>query len=221
MQKARIGSTFGVLLGMPLTTAILLAAVVTTAYTMLGGMWSVAYTDIFQLAIVAIGLCVALPFVLEGAGGIHHAWATYIAARPEGGGIVPPWQAHTELWNTASAISWWDTSVMLMCGGIPWNCYFQRVLSCRSPRAARGQSIALGRADDCVHGAAAADGHIGVRLSVAAGHESRACTRHPPTRCRCCSCTRCRASSVCSGSPRSSARSVRASARRSCPPDRC
>src|SRR6266540_1088402 len=33
-----IGSTFGVLLGMSLTNAILLAAVVTTAYTMLGGM---------------------------------------------------------------------------------------------------------------------------------------------------------------------------------------
>jgi high affinity choline transporter 7 len=33
---------------------------------------------------------------------------------------------------------------MLVCGGIPWNCYFQRVLSCRSPRAAQGQSIASG-----------------------------------------------------------------------------
>ena len=60
-----IGSTFGVLLGMDLTSAILLSAVVTTAYTVLGGMWSVAYTDIFQLAIVAIGLCVALPYILE------------------------------------------------------------------------------------------------------------------------------------------------------------
>src|SRR4029077_19067986 len=69
-----VGSTFGVLLKMELTTAILLAAVVTTAYTMLGGMWSVAYTDIFQLAIVAIGLCVALPYVLEGAGGLRHGW---------------------------------------------------------------------------------------------------------------------------------------------------
>jgi solute carrier family 5 (high affinity choline transporter), member 7 len=139
-----VGSTFGVLLGMNLTTAILLAAVVTTAYTMLGGMWSVAYTDIFQLAIVAIGLCVALPFVLAGAGGLHHAWDVYLAARPEGGGIVPPWQPHTDLWNRASVIGWWDTSAMLMCGGIPWNCYFQRVLSCRSPRAARGQSMLSG-----------------------------------------------------------------------------
>jgi len=139
-----VGSTFGVLLGMKLTTAILLAAVVTTAYTMLGGMWSVAYTDIFQLSIVAIGLCVALPFVLAGAGGFRHAWDVYIAARPEGGGIIPPLAAHTALWDRASVIAWWDTSVMLMCGGIPWNCYFQRVLSCRSPRAARGQSILSG-----------------------------------------------------------------------------
>jgi len=62
-----IGSTFGVLLGMPLTTAILLSAVVTTAYTVLGGMWSVAYTDIFQLGLVALGLAAALPYVLDGA----------------------------------------------------------------------------------------------------------------------------------------------------------
>jgi solute carrier family 5 (high affinity choline transporter), member 7 len=139
-----VGSTFGVLLGMKLTTAILLAAVVTTAYTMLGGMWSVAYTDIFQLSIVAIGLCVALPFVLNGAGGFHHAWTTYVAARPEGAGLIPPWRPHTTLWTHASVIGWWDTSVMLMLGGIPWNCYFQRVLSCRTPLAARGQSIVSG-----------------------------------------------------------------------------
>src|SRR5580765_4892611 len=139
-----VGSTFGVLLGMNLTAAILLAAVVTTTYTMLGGMWSVAYTDIFQLAIVAIGLCVALPYILAAAGGLHHAWSVYLAARPEGGGIVPPWQPHTALWDRASVIGWWDTSVMLVCGGIPWNCYFQRVLSCRSPRAARGQSMLSG-----------------------------------------------------------------------------
>src|SRR5262252_1404937 len=139
-----VGSTFGVLLGMNLTTAILLAAVVTTAYTMLGGMWSVAYTDIFQLTIVAIGLCVALPYVLQGAGGLRHAWDAYVSARPEGGGVVPPWQPHTDLWNRASVVGWWDTSVMLMCGGVPWNCYFQRVLSCRSPRAARGQSMLSG-----------------------------------------------------------------------------
>src|SRR5580765_1783707 len=85
-----IGSTFGVLLGMTLTSAILLSAVVTTAYTVLGGMWSVAYTDVFQLGLVAIGPPAALPFVLEGAGGLSHAWMTYVTARPDGSGVMPP-----------------------------------------------------------------------------------------------------------------------------------
>ena len=139
-----IGSTFGVLLGMDLTSAILLSAVVTTAYTVLGGMWSVAYTDIFQLALVAIGLAAALPFVLDGAGGVQQAWMTYVAARPDGSGVIPSLQPHGGLWTTASVIGWWDVSLMLMFGGIPWNCYFQRVLSCRTPGAARGMSLLAG-----------------------------------------------------------------------------
>jgi high affinity choline transporter 7 len=123
-----IGSTFGVLLGMNLTTAILLSAVVTTAYTVLGGMWSVAYTDIFQLGLVALGLAVALPFVLDGAGGLDQAWTTYAAARPDGSGVIPQMQGGA-LWTPASVVAWWDVSLMLVFGGIPWNCYFQRVLS--------------------------------------------------------------------------------------------
>ncbi len=139
-----IGSTFGVLLGMTLTSAILLSAVVTTAYTVLGGMWSVAYTDVFQLGLVAIGLAAALPFVLDGAGGLQHAWMTYVAARPDGSSVIPTLPQPGGLWNTASVVGWWDVSLMLMFGGIPWNCYFQRVLSCRTPRDARGMSTLAG-----------------------------------------------------------------------------
>ena len=139
-----IGSTFGVLLGMSLTKAILLSAVVTTAYTALGGMWSVAYTDVFQLVLVVIGLAAALPFVLNGAGGLTHAWTTYVGARPEGAGVLPPVHPYTDLWNGASIVGWWDVSLMLVFGGIPWNCYFQRVLSCRTPRDARRQSVLSG-----------------------------------------------------------------------------
>jgi len=141
-----IASTFGVVLGMDLPTAILLSAVVTTAYTVLGGMWSVAYTDVLQLGLVAVGLAAALPFVVDGAGGLYGSWLTYVAARPEGSGLLPPLapQPQSELWGRASVVGWWDVSLMLMFGGIPWNCYFQRVLSCRSPRAAQGQSILSG-----------------------------------------------------------------------------
>src|SRR6185295_17900182 len=106
-----VGSTFGVLLGMTLTSAILLSAVVTTAYTVLGGMWSVAYTDIFQLGLVAIGLAAALPFAFDGAGGLHHAWMTYVTARPDGSGVIPPLGSMTPaggVWNRASITGWWD-----------------------------------------------------------------------------------------------------------------
>jgi high affinity choline transporter 7 len=40
-----IGATFGVILGMDLRTAILMSAGVVTMYTVVGGMWSVAYTN--------------------------------------------------------------------------------------------------------------------------------------------------------------------------------
>ena len=139
-----IGSTFGVLLGMPLTTAILLSAAVTTAYTVLGGMWSVAYTDMFQLGLVAVGLAAALPYVLAGVGGLHHALEMYVTARPDGAGLIPPLSSHAALWSGGAVVGWWDTSLMLVFGGIPWNCYFQRVLSCRTPRDAKGQSILAG-----------------------------------------------------------------------------
>jgi high affinity choline transporter 7 len=122
----------------------LFSAVVTTAYTVLGGMWSVAYTDIFQLALVAIGLAAALPFVLHGAGGLHHAWMTYVSARPDGSAVLPPFQPHGGMWTAGSVIGWWDVSLMLIFGGVPWNCYFQRVLSCRTPRDARRQSMVAG-----------------------------------------------------------------------------
>lgn len=138
-----IGSTFGVMVGMKLSTAILLSALIVTAYTVLGGMWSVAYTDAFQLGLVALGLLAALPLVFYATGGFGHAWAEYVAARPEGANLLPPLHA-SAVWSTPAIINWWDVSVMLALGGIPWNCYFQRVLSCQSPARAQQHSLLAG-----------------------------------------------------------------------------
>ncbi len=141
---AAIGSTFGVLLNMKLTTAILLSAIVIIAYTMVGGMWSVAYTDAFQLGLVVLGLVVALPFIFAATDGFDVSWSNYMAARAERGGFLPPLQPRGEFWTSQSIIGWWDVSLMLMFGGIPWNCYFQRVLSCQSPRKAQLHSLFAG-----------------------------------------------------------------------------
>ena len=123
-----LGSTFGVMLGIDLVTAIVLSAVVVTLYTMLGGIWAVAYTDAYQLTLVFIGLAITLPIALDAVGGAAAAWSVYHAARPE--------------WSLS--VGWWDVSIMLMFGGIPWNCYFQRVLSCRSADHARMHSLLSG-----------------------------------------------------------------------------
>src|SRR5438270_447185 len=136
-----IGSSIDVLMGVRLTLAILLAAAVVTAYTMMGGLWSVAYTDVFQLGLVALGLLVALPFILHATGGFSTTLAAYAAGRPEASAILPPFAPRPGAWTRAGIVSWWDVAAMLTFGGIPWNCYFQRVLSCRSVGEARKMSI--------------------------------------------------------------------------------
>jgi high affinity choline transporter 7 len=139
-----IGSTLGVMAGMNLPAAILLSAVVVTVYTMLGGMWSVAYTDAFQLGLVALGLFVAVPLAFQAVGGPAAAWAAYEAARPAGTTILPPFDVAASGWTVPGVVNWWDVSLMLMLGGIPWNCYFQRVLSCQTPVKAQWHSIIAG-----------------------------------------------------------------------------
>ncbi|MBI3759967.1 MAG: hypothetical protein HY269_09485, partial [Deltaproteobacteria bacterium] len=80
-------------------------------------------------------LLVALPIVFAATGGLSGAWAGYVAARPDRVGLLPPLHS-TGFWTTQTIVNWWDVSVMLVLGGIPWNCYFQRVLSCQTPRKA-------------------------------------------------------------------------------------
>jgi high affinity choline transporter 7 len=144
-----IGATFGVILGMDRNSAILMSAVVVTLYTMVGGMWSVAYTDAFQLALIPIGLLAALPFALDQVGGLENCRQQYVqkhvdAKQGDAALLVPPVVGGGPYWTTPKSVAWWDVSVMLMLGGIPWNCYFQRVLSCQSPAKARWHSILSG-----------------------------------------------------------------------------
>jgi high affinity choline transporter 7 len=128
-----IGATFGTILGMDLRTAILMSAAVVTAYTMVGGMWSVAYTDAFQLALIPLGLLAALPFAMAAVGGWDACVVKYFDARSQ-----------EPAWSIQDRVVWWDVTLMLMLGGIPWNCYFQRVLSCESPTKARWHSYIAG-----------------------------------------------------------------------------
>ena len=139
-----IGASAGAMMGMRLETAVLISAVVVVAYTMAGGLWSVAYADVLQLALVVVGMALAVPFALSTVGSLGEVWQQYNAAFPERGGLGPPLVATGPPWTPAGVLSWWDVSVMLLLGGVPWNCYFQRVLACSTPARARQTSVLAG-----------------------------------------------------------------------------
>ncbi|HEY2892754.1 MAG TPA: hypothetical protein VGJ16_01025, partial [Pirellulales bacterium] len=114
-----------------------------TAYTIWGGMWSIGYTDVVQFALIPLGLCVALPFALDAAGGFANAWDAYALARPAASRILPPVVVDS-YWTGPRMVQWWDLAIMLVAGGIPWNCYFQRVQSCQTPARAAWHSVTAG-----------------------------------------------------------------------------
>ena len=56
-----LGSTVAVILELPQTISIIISAAIAVAYTLFGGLYSVAYTDVIQLVCMLIGLLTALP----------------------------------------------------------------------------------------------------------------------------------------------------------------
>ncbi|MFA9432720.1 sodium:solute symporter family protein [Egicoccus sp. AB-alg2] len=139
-----LGTTFGTLLGIDFVPAILLSAAIAIAYTVVGGMWSVAYTDVAQIGIIAIGLALVLPFGLGAVGGYDTMMDGYRDAMGTYAGLFPPAGAwdHPDwgpyFWN------WIDFGLLLVFGGIAWQVYFQRVLSAKDPKTARWLSIGAG-----------------------------------------------------------------------------
>lgn len=135
-----LGSTFSTVIGLDFNWAIVISATVTITYTMLGGLWAVALTDVFQLIFLFVGLYLILPFALQHCGGLHQVWIDYTAKKGGLATLLPPLDGSwgNKLWN------WIDIALLLILGGIPWQVYFQRVLSARSERAAQWLSIWAG-----------------------------------------------------------------------------
>jgi SSS family solute:Na+ symporter len=63
------GTVVSVLTGLPLNVCILIAGFVVIFYTTMGGMLADAITDVVQFLIIFFGLLIALPFIINGAGG--------------------------------------------------------------------------------------------------------------------------------------------------------
>lgn len=134
-----LGSTFGVVLGLDFYSSIILSAVIAIAYTALGGLWAVALTDVIQMVLLLVGLFITIPYALDFVGGWDTAWAAYQLKFGAAASLFPSEEAlGSYYWN------WWDYALLLVLGGIPWQVYFQRVLSAKNENTARNLSILAG-----------------------------------------------------------------------------
>ncbi|XP_032776647.2 high-affinity choline transporter 1 [Daphnia magna] len=126
---ASLGSTLSVILGLDNTISVLVSASVAMLYTLFGGLYSVAYTDVVQLFCVAFGLILCVPF----------AWSN--PAVDMSSTSPATWGGTIETHNIGV---YTENYLLLIMGGIPWQVYFQRVLAFRTPKQAQTMSYVAG-----------------------------------------------------------------------------
>jgi len=143
---AALGITFSTIFKFDLATSIIISSSIAIIYTMAGGLWSVAYTDVVQLIFIIVGLGIAVPYAMSASGGIGSAIAQYNGKFTEGLSFLPPLSAFlgkNVKWGN-SIWTWADFALLLIFGGIPWQVYFQRVLSSKDDKSAVKLSIYAG-----------------------------------------------------------------------------
>ncbi|KAL5016854.1 hypothetical protein ScPMuIL_006443 [Solemya velum] len=122
-----LGATLTVILEMDKHTAIVVSACIAVIYTVIGGLYSVAYTDVVQLVCIFVGLWLSFPFAL------NHDAVNDIKVNATENWVKSLDDPYVGLYV--------DTYLLLILGGIPWQVYFQRVLSSKSASAAKTLSV--------------------------------------------------------------------------------
>ncbi|XP_019644004.1 PREDICTED: high-affinity choline transporter 1-like isoform X1 [Branchiostoma belcheri] len=151
-----LGATLKVVLELEINTAVIVSAAIAVFYTLFGGLYSVAYTDVIQLICIFLGLWISIPFALTNplVSEIGTTTETRLLYTPVNASVYNRTFNQTETagwygtWDTTYTGVWIDYALLLMCGGVPWQVYFQRVLSSRS--AHRAQVLSFTAAIGCV-----------------------------------------------------------------------
>jgi len=134
-----LGTTFSVIIGLDVQTSIIVSAIIAISYTTIGGLWSVAYTDVLQLGLLILGLLLTIPFLLKSVGGWSSLTSQYETSFGSAASLIPDKHSMGNyFWN------WIDYALLLIFGGIPWQVYFQRVLAAKDEKTAMWFSIIAG-----------------------------------------------------------------------------
>ena len=133
-QLTALGLVFSTLTdgAVSLGTGIIISGAVVLAYTIWGGMWSVAMTDLFQSVMIIVGLAIVAWVVGDMAGGPGNV----IAAASEAGRF--------EFWPKGGTKEWlaFTTAFLTLAfGSIPQQDIFQRVTSAKDEKTAIAGSL--------------------------------------------------------------------------------
>ena len=134
-QVTALGLVFNLLSGgaIPIAAGMVIGTASILAYTLFGGMWSVAVTDFVQMIILVAGLLIIAVFAGQLAGGADRV--IELAVSRDMFRFFPEPTLHDVVFFVAAAIT-------MMLGSIPQQDVFQRVMSAKDVKAAtRGPVI--------------------------------------------------------------------------------
>jgi len=133
-QLTALGLVFSTLTegAIPLETGILISGIVVLCYTIWGGMWSVAMTDLFQSVMIIVGLALVAWVVGDMAGGPGKV----IASASDAGRFQFFPAGGTKEW-----LAFATSFLTLAIGSIPQQDIFQRVTSAKNEKTAIAGSL--------------------------------------------------------------------------------
>lgn len=134
-QVTALGLVFNLLSGgaVSISTGMVIGVVSILAYTLFGGMWSVAVTDFVQMIILVVGLMVLAFFASDMAGG-----AGKVIDLATSRDLFQFWPEPT--WH--DIVFFFAAAITMMLGSIPQQDVFQRVMSANTEKSAvRGTVI--------------------------------------------------------------------------------
>nr|XP_023648321.1 high-affinity choline transporter 1-like [Paramormyrops kingsleyae] len=117
---AALGGTMSVILDIASHWAVILSAVVAILYTLLGGLYSVAYTDVVQLFLVFLGLWLCVPFILESPASLSIVFTAVHEV------YQVPWLGSLQLRDVGI---WLDDLLLLTMSGVCYQAFYQRILA--------------------------------------------------------------------------------------------
>ncbi|XP_072314386.1 high-affinity choline transporter 1-like [Eucyclogobius newberryi] len=123
-----LGSTISVILGVSYSLCIWVSAAVAIAYTLMGGLYSVAYTDVVQLILVFVSLWMCVPYVLMNPSTLD------IRQTFMNNTLHAPWIGNVDPRKTGIMV---DNFLYFALGSLGFQCLHQRIMAASSLRTAK------------------------------------------------------------------------------------